>query len=125
MKYTNSLTKLIYDNGKVYYRIDWQITRTYLFGLIKSVEEVQDKLLFDTEHEASLYALKAIKPSKEYSDLCYTYLTLYLKLDNDKKLSKSVEVSPINSIDDYYTIRNKDLSIKNIINSNQFKEEKV
>ena len=36
-----------------------------------------------------------------------------------------IKFAQINSIDDYYTIRNKDLSIKNIINSNQFKEEKV
>ena len=73
------LLKLNFANKKSYYSIEWNIAKSYLFGLFNAKKTIKDKLIFSDIEEANKYLKYAIKPSKlnkSYSNQLYIFVDI-------------------------------------------------
>ena len=78
-KRSKCLLKLNFANKKSYYSIEWNIAKSYLFGLFNTKKTIKDKLIFSDIEEANKYLKYAIKPSKlnkSYSNQLYIFVDI-------------------------------------------------
>lgn len=65
--YCANIIEQKYDNGKIYYVIDFTWRHCYLFGLLSHTVKSREVLKFRSEDEAWYYANHVWRPSKTWS----------------------------------------------------------